>query len=198
MALKEIFILSILFSSLFLISCDDPEVMAVPDFMTELYSTNEKCAAYDFIRLDFPDSTVLLLDSLESTITFDRNRSAGSDFSQHYSLSIDDKVSNKGVGITFFYLDAERALNNTILPGKYFITENRNSFQNGIDFQYYVDDSTTSIYGKPASGYLEVTGTEGNSFKLRFCGSFDLIIGGDNQAFPATPVTGEYCLTMYD
>jgi hypothetical protein len=181
-----------------LISCDDPDVMAVPDYMTELYSTNEKCAAYDFIRLDFPDSTVLLLDSLESTITFDRNRSAGSHFSQHYSLRIEDKILNKGAGITFFYLDTERALNNTIVPGKYVITENRHSFQNGIDFQYYVDQSKMFIYGKPASGYLEVTGTEGDSFKLRFCGSFDLILGGDNQAFPATPVTGEYCLTMYD
>ncbi|MFT6855885.1 MAG: hypothetical protein ACJA0X_001862, partial [Cyclobacteriaceae bacterium] len=42
MALKEIFILSVVFLSLSLISCDDPEVMGVPDYMTELYSTNEK------------------------------------------------------------------------------------------------------------------------------------------------------------
>ncbi|MFT7238058.1 MAG: hypothetical protein ACI93L_002146 [Cyclobacteriaceae bacterium] len=135
---------------------------------------------------------------MESTITYDVNWSGGSNFSQHYSLSIEDKVSNKGAGITFYYLDAERALNNTIVPGKYLISENRYSFQNGIEFEYYIDESLTSIYTETTSGYLEVTGTEGDSFKLRFCGSFDLILGGDNQAFPATPVTGEYCLTMYD
>jgi hypothetical protein len=61
MTLKEIFKLTVVFSSLFLISCDDPEVMAVPDYMTELYSTNEACPDYDYVTIDsyFPLSKIL-------------------------------------------------------------------------------------------------------------------------------------------
>jgi len=39
--------------------------------MTELYSSNEKCANYDFIELHFEDSTLLFLDSLKPTIMED-------------------------------------------------------------------------------------------------------------------------------
>ncbi|MFT5641269.1 MAG: hypothetical protein ACI9A7_001373 [Cyclobacteriaceae bacterium] len=199
MALKEIFILSVVFLSLSLISCDDPEVMAVPDYMTELYSTNENCDEQDYINLVFKDSTIRYTDTSHSFYIGELQKHSGGNTNPHYSVFWEDEINKKGLILTFFYTGDERPMSDVFLPGKYKLAASRFFDQNGFLFEYYPSlYSRPSLYSNDESGTIELTGVSSTFNKHYLCGNFQLKLNSLDSIYNGIKIDGEFRITMPD
>jgi hypothetical protein len=182
---------------LLVIACEPrEELFPVPHYMYERFETNEPCPEVSYFRLHFPDSTVVVADTMSGFRIYD-----GAGIGTPNGMSADLSWCSSrcdSINVVLALMDKEPIENRFFfaVPGSYkFYNIYEPDYEKkkqlgGVTVGYRPSLSKGVLVSVLGSEYFYVKGLHGDDRQTRLCGEFDVLLCRDDSV----RVTGDYSL----
>jgi hypothetical protein len=200
----------ILFALLLITGCPPKEIeLPLPEYMKSRFKPGNPCSEIDYMILKFPDSTIVLSDTMTRVRKFDGF--GGDEVSvgfRYYFEPFNSSLNNQS-GFSYRFVFSNNRIpvknnNDLIQIGSYKFYNSSlpidpMKYNGGAEFWISYNELGTFVKSTQQSNYFHVLNKKGNSYELKICGEFDVLI---SNPFPDTTnftrVQGEYSITMID
>lgn len=179
-------------------ACKEEEPLKVPDYMLERFHSRMSCDTISYVRAYFPDSMVLITDTLVGIRT-------GYHSGDYHGSYIERGNITTGFGVKFDAIPNIKKQYDLILTGSYQFDPHDRTGGAGVEFDFYFE--STDDNGLPTSeaassianseGYFYVKGRKGDNRLMFACGTFDLQLRRPMTG-DTVRVFGDYNLKFYD
>jgi hypothetical protein len=215
--MKQLLTFLMLIALVILQNCRPQEIEEpLPEYMFARFQPGKPCHDVDYMILRFPDSTLVLSDTMSRVRKFDGFGAEEASVGFAYYLEpFDPSISfQDNHRFTIYFSDDHRPIKNIdhlVQIGAYkfydrFIIPNEELYNGGA--QIYISFHSPAkyiLYSIKQSNYFHLTNKSGSSYQLKICGTFDLEmdyveIGGAIGPIPekALRLQGEFSITMID